>query len=147
PGGMSACRLRTAEQQKVEILRALSRDAGLIVMDEPTAALSARETQQFHEIVRSLVRSGKTIVLISHFLREVLELADTVMVLRDGRVVRTSAAAVETESSLVEAMLGRPLTAIFPAKQVPPEDAPRVLSVRDLRAPGVDDVSFDLRAG
>src|SRR5205085_1130773 len=147
PGGMSACRLRTAEQQKVEILRALSRDARLIVMDEPTAALSARETQQFHEIVRSLVRSGKTIVLISHFLREVLELADTVTVLRDGRVVRTSAAAVETESSLVEAMLGRPLTATFPARRPPREDAEVLLSVRDLSAPGVAAASFGRRAG
>ncbi|MGZ4356837.1 MAG: ATP-binding cassette domain-containing protein, partial [Gaiellaceae bacterium] len=71
PAGMSAGRLRTAEQQKVEILRALSRDARLIVMDEPTAALSAHETEQLHEIVRNLARAGKTIVLISHFLREV----------------------------------------------------------------------------
>jgi simple sugar transport system ATP-binding protein/ribose transport system ATP-binding protein len=88
-------------------LRALSRDAQLIVMDEPSAALSARETQQLYEIIRSLARSGKTILLISHFLREVLDLADAVTVLRDGAVVRTSQAANETESSLVEAMLGR----------------------------------------
>src|SRR5205085_1875532 len=117
PGDMPTGVLRTAEQQKVEILRALSRDAQLIVMDEPTAALSAHETEQLHEIVRSLVGAGKTVILISHFLGEVLGLADSVTVLRDGRVVRTSHAASETESSLVEAMLGRPLTSTFPSKR------------------------------
>src|SRR5207247_8975985 len=126
------------EQQKVEIRRALSRDARLIVMDEPSAALSARETEQLHEIVRSLVAARKTVILISHFLREVLALADTVTVLRDGRVVRTSSAAAESEASLIEAMLGRPLTSTFPPKVPAPADAPVMLSVRDLRAPGVE---------
>jgi len=147
PGNLSAGQLRTSEQQKVEILRALSRDAQLIVMDEPTAALGANETQHLHEIVRNLAASGKTIILISHFLSEVLSLADTVTVLRDGRVVKTASAAAETESSLVEAMLGRPLTATFPPKRPPAGDAPVVLSVRHLSAPGVERASFDLRAG
>jgi simple sugar transport system ATP-binding protein/ribose transport system ATP-binding protein len=147
PGDMAAGGLRTAEQQKVEILRALSRDARLIVMDEPSAALSRHETEQLHEIVRSLARAGTTVVLISHFLREVLALADAVTVLRDGRVVRTSPAGAETEASLVEAMLGRPLTSTFPPKRMPAADAPVVLAVRELRAPGVDGASFELRAG
>jgi ABC-type sugar transport system ATPase subunit len=147
PGTISAGHLRTAEQQKIEILRALSRNAQLIVMDEPSAALSARETQQLHEIIRSLAHSGKTILLISHFLREVLDLADAVTVLRDGAVVRTSRAANETESSLVEAMLGRSLTSTFPVKKPAADDAPVVLSVRDLVARGVEGATFDLRAG
>jgi simple sugar transport system ATP-binding protein/ribose transport system ATP-binding protein len=147
PGRLSAGKLRTADQQKVEILRALSRDAQLIVMDEPSAALSAQETLQLHEIVRSLAAGGKTIVLISHFLREVLDLADTVTVLRDGRLVRTSAARDETESSLVELMLGRPLVSTFPAKQPPAPGSPVVLSVRRLHAPGVTDATFELRRG
>lgn len=148
PGGAPAGALRTADQQKLEILRALSRDAQLIVMDEPTAALAANETLSLHEIVRSLARSGKTILLISHFLREVLELADSVTVLRDGQLVRTSPTADETESSLVEAMLGRSLTATFPEKHVRDEaEAPVLMSVRDVSAPGVSGVSFDLRAG
>jgi simple sugar transport system ATP-binding protein/ribose transport system ATP-binding protein len=147
PGHLSAGRLRTSEQQQVEILRALSRDARLIVMDEPSAALSAHETKQLHEIIRSLSAGGKTILMISHFLREVLELADTITVLRDGTFIRTSPAAAETEASLVEAMLGRPLTATFPPPQPPPADAPSVLSVRGLTAPGVEDASFELRAG
>ena len=89
PGGMSAGRLRTSEQQEVEILRALSRDARLIVMDEPTAALGSHESQQLYSVIRRLAEAGTTIILISHFLREVLELADSVTVLRDGRIVRT----------------------------------------------------------
>jgi simple sugar transport system ATP-binding protein/ribose transport system ATP-binding protein len=147
PGGMSAGRLRTSEQQKVEILRALSRDAQLIVMDEPTAALGAQETQHLHEIVLRLARAGRTIVLISHFLGEVLELADDVTVLRDGRLVKTAPTADETEASLVEAMLGRSLTSTFPTKNVPADNAPVVLSVRGLSAPGVEAATFDLRAG
>ncbi len=83
--------LPLAKQQQVEILRALARDAELIVFDEPTAALSAVEIQRFHEIVRGLTASGRTVILVSHFLNEVLELADTVTILRDGRVVRTRA--------------------------------------------------------
>src|SRR3954451_11863004 len=83
PGNIPAGRLRTADQQKVEILRALSRDAQLIVMDEPAAALGAREPKQLREIVLRLVAAGKTILLISHFLLEVLDLAETVTVLRD----------------------------------------------------------------
>jgi ribose transport system ATP-binding protein len=147
PGGTAAGRLRTSEQQKLEILRALSRDAQLLVMDEPTAALGAGETRHLHEIVRRLAGSGKTILLISHFLREVLELADTVTVLRDGEIVKKAETSAETEASLIEAMLGRPLTSTFPAKLEPADDAPVVLSVRKLSAPGVDAVSFDLRAG
>ena len=146
-GDMSAGRLRTAEQQKVEILRALSRDAQLIVMDEPSAALSANESVQLHEMIRSLAASGKTIILISHFLREVLELADTVTVLRDGRVVRTSRASDETQPSLVEAMLGRSLTATFPPRVPPQLDSPVIMTVRNVHAPGVEAVSFELRAG
>ena len=147
PGQARAGALRTAEQQKTEILRALSREARIIVMDEPSAALSAPETAQLHDIVRSLARRETTIVLISHFLREVLELADTVTVLRDGKVVRTSPTAEETEATLVEAMLGRPLTTTFPPKRPAKPDAPIVLAVENLRAPGVDGVSFDVRAG
>jgi simple sugar transport system ATP-binding protein/ribose transport system ATP-binding protein len=147
PATALAGRLPPAEQQKVEILRALSRDAALIVMDEPTASLGAEETAKLHEIVRSLARSGRTVLLVSHFLREVLALADEVTVLRDGRVVRTSPAAEETEESLIHAMLGRPLTAAFPPKRVAAADAPAVLTVRDLHAPRVEGVSFAVRAG
>ena len=92
-------------------------------------------------------RAGRTVLLVSHFLREVLALADEVTVLRDGRVVRTAPAAEQTEDSLIHAMLGRPLTAAFPPKRAAPDDAPAVLTVRDLHAPRVEGVSLTVRAG
>jgi len=146
-GDAKAGSLRTADQQKVEILRALSRNAQLIVMDEPTAALSRPDVEALHAVIRQLAGSGTTVVLVSHFLGEVLELAGEVTILRDGRVVQTVPAAGQTEESLMAAMLGRSLDATFPAKHPAAADAPVVLSVRDLVAPGVAGVSFELRAG
>ena len=146
-GDANVGRLRTADQQKVEILRALCRNAQLIVMDEPTAALSRPDAEALHLVVRQLARSGTTVVLVSHFLNEVLELADEVTILRDGRLVQTVPAAGQTEDSLLSAMIGRPLDAAFPPRRLVPADAPVLLSVRGLTAPGVNDVSFDLRAG
>ncbi len=140
--------LRVADQQKVEILRSLARSARLIVMDEPTAALTADEAERLFGIVRRLRERGTTIVYVSHFLTEVLALVEVVTVLRDGRLVRTAPAERETPATLVSAMLGRSMELTFPDKEPPPPDAPVVLSVRGLSRPGVvDDVSFDIRAG
>ena len=86
-------------------------------------------------------------ILVSHFLGEVLELADIVTVLRDGRVVRTGPIADETEASLVTGMLGRPVGRAYPPKQPPSPDAPVALGSRACRRPGVTDVSLTLRAG
>jgi rhamnose transport system ATP-binding protein len=146
-GGANAGSLRTADKQKVEILRALCRNAQLIVMDEPTAALSRPDVEALHGVIRQLARNGTTVVLVSHFLGEVLELADEVTILRDGRLVQTVPAAGRTEDSLMAAMLGRSLDATFPPKRPAPACARIVLEVRDLVAPGVNGVSFDLRAG
>ncbi len=139
--------LRIAEQQQIEILRALARDARLLVMDEPSSALSGPDTTRLHEIIRSLSEDGKTVLLVSHVLREVLQLADTVTVLRDGRLVRSAPAAEETEDSLIQAMLGRSLGATFPEKADSSVDSPAALSVRHVTAPGVQDVSFEVRQG
>ncbi len=139
--------MRVAEQQQVEIMRALARDARMIVMDEPSAALAGDDVQRLHEIIHSLAAQGKTVLLVSHFLREVLELADTVTVMRDGRIVRTAAAADESESSLIQGMLGRPLSAVYPAKADAPFTAPVALAVRELSAAGVERASFELHAG
>ena len=147
PAGAVVGKLPLAKQQQVEILRALARDAELIVFDEPTAALSAEEAERFHEIVRGLTAGGRTVILVSHLLGEVLALADTITILRDGKVVRTGPATTETEESLVSAMLGRSVGRTYPTKSVPPAEAPIALSVRDLVAPGVNGVSFELRAG
>ncbi|MBO0775275.1 MAG: sugar ABC transporter ATP-binding protein [Actinobacteria bacterium] len=146
-GDMLAGGLRTADQQKVEILRALARDAELIVMDEPTAALSQPDVARLHQVIRDLAAGGTTVVLVSHFLGEVLELADEVTILRDGRLVRTGPAAQETEETMLSAMLGRSLGATFPAKRLVPAGAPPVLSVSGLTAPGVSGVSLEVRAG
>jgi simple sugar transport system ATP-binding protein/ribose transport system ATP-binding protein len=139
--------LSIADQQKVEIMRALSRNASIVVMDEPTAALSDNETAALHEIVRSLARRGSAVVLISHFLSEVLSLSDTITTLRDGHLVRTVEAAGATEGSLIEGMLGRSLSSAFPEKVVVDPDAPVALEVDHLSAPGVEDCSFVLRRG
>jgi len=139
--------LRIADQQKAEILRALSRDASLIVMDEPTAALSRPDVVRLHEIIRRLAAAGTTIVLVSHFLREVLDLAEMVTILRDGRIVRTARAADETEETMLNAMLGRTVGATFPAKQPVGKQAPVLLSAAGLSAAGVNGVSLEVRAG
>ena len=140
-------RLPLAQQQQVEILRALAREADLIVLDEPTASLSAKETERLHDVVRGLRSRGQTVILVSHFLTEVLDLADAVTVLRDGRVVRTTATAEETESSLVTGMLGRPVSRAYPDKRLPAADAPVALAISGLSAPGVVDATLTLRAG
>jgi ABC-type sugar transport system ATPase subunit len=140
--------LRVADQQKVEVLRAIARQAKLVVMDEPTSALTADESERLFEVVRRLRERGTTIIYVSHFLEEVLALADMVTVLRDGRLVRTSPVADETPDRLVSAMLGRTLDLAFPDKSQPPGDARVVLAVRNLSREGaVDDVSFEIRAG
>jgi ABC-type sugar transport system ATPase subunit len=139
--------LSIADQQKVEIMRALSRNASIVVMDEPTAALSGNETAALHEIIRSLVRDGKSVVLISHFLSEVLSLADVITTLRDGRLIRTVDAKDATEETLIEGMLGHSLLTAFPEKAAADDDKKVVLEVEHLTAPGVNDCSFVLREG
>jgi ABC-type sugar transport system ATPase subunit len=129
-------------------MSALARDAELVVMDEPTAALTRTETERLLQTARELARGGVTIVFVSHFLGDVLALADVVTVLKDGRLVKTSPAAEETEESLVTAMLGRSLEFAFPEPRPPAADAPVVLSARGLsRAPAFDDIDIDIRAG
>jgi len=140
--------LSVADQKKVEILKAIARNAQLIVMDEPTAALADNESEKLIDIVRSLRQAGTTIVYVSHFLKEVLSVADTVTVLRNGELIRTTTAAGETPDSLVTAMLGREMSLTFPPKLFPPPDAPVVFAVRDLaRAGVVEEIGFDIRAG
>jgi rhamnose transport system ATP-binding protein len=139
--------LHAADKQRVEVMRALARDARFVVMDEPTAGLTRDEAVQLLDIVRMLRASGTTVLYISHTLEEVLAVADTVSVLRAGELVRTAPAALEDVESLVTAMLGRSLEQTFPPRSSLVADTPPVLSVRRLSAGVVDDVSFDIRAG
>ena len=148
PSKVGVGTLRTAEQQKVEILRALARHAKLIVMDEPTAALTIDEAERLFGIIRSLQAEGTTIVYVSHLLDQVLNLVDTVTVLRDGQVIQSGPAPQETPESLVVAMLGRSLNLAFPEKRFPKPDAPVVCSVRELAREGaLEDISFDVKGG
>ena len=139
--------LRTADKQKVEILRAVACDARVIVMDEPTSSLTSVETDTLHRMIRALRERGRTIVYVSHFLDEVLDLADTVTVLRSGRLVRTGPAEAETEESLVAGMFGAAAAAEHFEK---PKHltSPVVLDVSGLHRKGVlSDVSLQIRAG
>ena len=148
PGEALVADLPVAEQQKVEILRALGRRADVIVMDEPTARLSTEEAGTLLAIVARLSKDGTTVILVSHFLDQILQVSDRVSVMRDGALVSNRPATSETERSLVEAMTGRSFDTNFPVKASPPADAPVVLDVRDMRRPGeLPAVSFHVRAG
>ncbi len=139
-------RLTVAEQQCVEIAKALALDARVIVMDEPTAALSPREVEGLHRIVRRLTARGIGIIYVSHRLEEVFALADRITVLRDGATVGTWKRTDLDRARLIEAMVGRPLDQEFPVRQVA-LGAERLV-VRGLcRAPRVRDVSFSVLAG
>ncbi|HEX3802186.1 MAG TPA: sugar ABC transporter ATP-binding protein [Solirubrobacteraceae bacterium] len=140
--------LRVAEQQMVEIMRGLARDVRLIIMDEPTAALSRDQAQKLFEVIRGLRARGITIVYVSHFLKEILALTDVITVMRDGQVVSTKPASEHTEHTLVNAMLGRDADVAFPPKRSRPADAPVVGRFTSLsRAPFVEDVSFEVHRG
>ncbi len=140
--------LSVADQQKVEILRSLARDANLIVMDEPTARLSSIEAANLRKTIQKLSEKGVTVVYISHFLDEVLAISDYVTIMRDGAVVRTTPTRTESRSSLIEGIVGRSLDTVFPARQFPRHGAPAVLAVRDLTRTGsFENVSFEIRAG
>lgn len=139
--------LRTADVQKAEILRAVAADARVIVMDEPTSSLTSVETSALHRMIRVLRERGKTIIYVSHFLDEVLDLADMVTVLRSGRLVRTAPVSEETEESLVAGMFGAAAAAEHFTKQR--HTAARVvLDVSGLSRKGVlRDVSLQIREG
>ncbi|MCY3560320.1 MAG: sugar ABC transporter ATP-binding protein [bacterium] len=141
-------RMPVAEQQNVEILRALARRAELIVMDEPTARLTSEQAVALRRTVRSLAERGVTVVYVSHFLDEVLAVADDVTILRDGRAIRSGPAAAETRRSLIEGIVGRAIEAAFPPRRPRELPAPVVLRVQGLsRAGSFEEVGFDVRAG
>ena len=139
--------LPLAKQQQVEILRALARDAELIVFDEPTAALSATEVQRFHEIVRGLAAGGRTVILVSHFLGEVLALADTITSCATARSSRPGPPPPRPRTRWSPRCSADP-SAGPTRRSSPPPPTPRpALTVRDLTAAGVNGASLEVRAG
>jgi rhamnose transport system ATP-binding protein len=138
--------LGVADRQLMEIAKALSSSARLLIMDEPTAALSPHEVDNLFVTVRRLRERGVAIVFISHRLEEVAALADTVTVLRDGRHVATRPAAELPHGEIVRLMVGRSLDALFPKEEAEIGDV--VLRAEGLASRGVfADVSFELRRG
>ncbi|MBD5655255.1 MAG: sugar ABC transporter ATP-binding protein [Candidatus Eremiobacteraeota bacterium] len=145
-----ARRLSVAEQQLVEIAKALLREARLIVMDEPTAALTEREIDALFTLIAKLKSQGVAFVYISHRLEELPRISDRITVIRDGKSIETRATADLPQDEMIRLMVGRSVDAQFP--QLPPvaPDAPIVLAVRGLASRGgvtVDDVSFSVHAG
>ena len=145
--GMVAGRLTIAEQQQVEIARALHRKSRVLIMDEPTAALSDRETERLFNLIRQLREDGLAIVYISHRMAEVYALADRVSVLRDGGYVGTLERSELSAERLIQMMVGRPLGDFY--KHERHEAGDTVLDIKNFRdARGkVRDVSITLRAG
>jgi rhamnose transport system ATP-binding protein len=141
------CRgLSIADQQIVEIAKALSLSARIIVMDEPTAALSAMEVARLFDVVRALRGAGAAVLFISHRLEEVFEICQRVTVMRDGRQVMTSRVAGLTADDLVRAMVGRQMAERAAGRHGTPGEA--VLRVGRLTREGVfTDISFEVRAG
>ncbi len=139
-------RLGVAQQQMVEIAKALSQDARILVMDEPTAALSDRESEQLFRIVARLKASGVAIIYISHRMAEVFALGDRVTVLRDGQRIRTLLPAEASPDELVRLMVGRSVDMTYPRRFGAPGET--LLEVRGLSAPnGIRDISLTVRAG
>lgn len=144
--GTKARNLSVAQQQTVEIARALSLNAQLLIMDEPTSSLTLNEVEELFSIIRRLREAGTAIIFISHRLEELFAVADRVTVLRDGKYVDTRQISEVTSSELIQMMVGRQVDDLFPKQEAPAGESR--LQVSNLTARGkFEDVSFDLRAG
>jgi ribose transport system ATP-binding protein len=143
-----ARRLSVAEQQLTEIAKALVRHARLIVMDEPTAALTDRETDALFALIAKLKAQGVAFVYISHRLEELPRIADRITVIRDGKAIETRPLAELSQNEMIRLMVGRSLEAQFPELPAVAPDAAVRLAVRELRAArNVNGVSFEVRRG
>ena len=138
-------------QQRVEIIKVLYRQADILILDEPTAVLTPQESEELFKVLRSLVKKGKSIIFISHKLKEVLALADRVAVLRRGRIVGSTSAAKASEASLAKMMVGRDVLLNVKKKAAKTNGVVlKVLNLRvidDRKLIAVDGASFDVRAG
>ena len=139
--------LDMADQKVIEIVRALRRDVRLVILDEPTATLQAREKEQLWKIIRRLPERGVGVVLISHFLTEIKELSDRITVLRDGRKVATDLASNLDVSDMVNLMLERGMATDGSGRAAVPEDTVPVLTVNDWHAGNVHVDTFSIRPG
>lgn len=137
--------LSVAEKQMIEILRAVSRDVKVLIMDEPTSSLNEVETERLFELIRDLRSKGVSILYISHKLEEVFSIADRVQVMRDGKRVSVSSVKDTTTSDLVTDMVGRTITDMYPKGKT--DIGAEVLRVEGLSCHRARDVSFFVRRG
>jgi len=138
--------LSTMQKQMVEICKAVSMDAKLLIMDEPTSVLSRHEIDILFRLMRRLKNQGTTIIYISHKLKEIKAICDRVMVLRDGELIFTEMIQDVTALEMAQYMVGRELNQVFPEKKVP--EAEVVFEVQNLTVPGViENISFQLKKG
>ncbi|MBV9634011.1 MAG: sugar ABC transporter ATP-binding protein [Methylobacteriaceae bacterium] len=144
--GLAAGSLSLAQQQLVEIARLLSRDARILILDEPTAALSDAEIEKVKAVVRKLAAEGRSVIYVTHRLGEVFEIGDRVTIFRNGRSFDPAPVKDLDIDELIEHLLGRRLDQMFPPRGA--GIGPVAMSVRDVIAPGLaEPVSFDLRRG
>ena len=140
--------LRIADQQKVEIVRALARNAKVIIMDEPTSSLTNDEVIKLHDLMNRLKNAGYLIIYVSHFLDAIIEVCDKVSILRDGSLIRSSKIQDETKTSIVEAMLGTKEEIAFPGKIKDRPFGKKILELTNLETKnGVNDVNLKIYAG
>lgn len=137
--------LKVAHKQLIEIARSFVREASLIVMDEPTATLTNAEIDVLYEIMREFTAKGGSVILITHKLEEVMEIADEVIVLRDGQNVNQWPTREVTKEELITAMVGREMKEVYAMSRREPGEV--VLKVNHLSTDFLKDISFELRAG
>lgn len=138
--------LSVGQQQMIEIAKALMVDAKVIIMDEPTAALSQSETVTLFKVIRSLKEKGVSMVYISHRMEEIFELCDRITILRDGQYIGTRNIPETDMNEVVKMMIGREIGERYPERNVAIGDV--VFEVKNLNCPGVfSDVNFSVRAG
>jgi len=148
PATTKVRQLIVAEKQLVEIAKALSRKARLLVMDEPTATLTPGETERLFALIAQLKAQGVTVVYISHKLDEVERITDEVIVMRDGRFITRAPTETLTRHQMANLMVGRDISDMFPDKEPPSDATAPLLEVRHASVPGwAEDVSFSVRPG
>ncbi len=142
--------LSVGEQQRVEIIKALIRDASVLILDEPTAVLTPQEVADLFDVLRQMTADGHALVFISHKLQEVLALSDRITVMRDGRVVGTMAASEATQSGLIRLMVGRAIGLQVERETLIPGEVrlrlDRLCARDDQRTPALRDVSLEVHA-
>ncbi len=145
PGALTRT-LPLAQQQMVEIVKALSLRARVMIMDEPSSILTGRELDELFALIEHLKREGLAVIYISHRLEEIFQVCDRVTVMRDGRTISTRAVSASDQSALVREMVGREVAGVFPPRREPSDEI--VLDMKDVtRQPSLRRVSLKVRRG